>query len=91
MRGNLKNKVDALFIDREECMGMRRSFPFNNTIKYLLDHLFRLNQKVLNVELRNKITEFFRCTNERAYLDFNEVYYFFFLHIPLEMIEYNQY
>lgn len=31
---NLKNKVDALFIDREKCMGIRRSFPVNNTIKY---------------------------------------------------------
>ena len=31
---DLKNKVDALFIDREKCMGMRRSFPVNNLIKY---------------------------------------------------------
>lgn len=30
----LKAKVDALFIDREKCMGLRRSFPVNNTIKY---------------------------------------------------------
>lgn len=30
----LKNKVDALFIDREKCMGLRRAFPVNNTIKY---------------------------------------------------------
>lgn len=34
LEGNLKNKVDALFIDREKCMGVRRSFPVNNTIKY---------------------------------------------------------
>jgi tektin-3 len=34
LEGNLKNKVDALFIDREKCMGLRRSFPVNNTIKY---------------------------------------------------------
>lgn len=34
LEGNLKNKVDALFIDREKCMGIRRSFPVNNTIKY---------------------------------------------------------
>jgi tektin-3 len=31
---NLKNKVDALFIDREKCLGIRRSFPVNSTIKY---------------------------------------------------------
>lgn len=30
----LKYKVDALFIDREKCMGLRRSFPVNNNIKY---------------------------------------------------------
>lgn len=30
----LKNKVNALFIDREKCMGLRRSFPVNNLIKY---------------------------------------------------------
>lgn len=34
LEGNLKHKVDALFIDREKCMGIRRSFPVNNTIKY---------------------------------------------------------
>uniref|UniRef100_A0A336M057 Tektin n=1 Tax=Culicoides sonorensis TaxID=179676 RepID=A0A336M057_CULSO len=30
----LKYKTDALFIDREKCMGLRRSFPVNNIIKY---------------------------------------------------------
>ncbi|XP_022901366.1 tektin-3-like [Onthophagus taurus] len=30
----LHNKVSALFIDREKCMGMRRSFPITATIKY---------------------------------------------------------
>ena len=30
----LKNKVDALFIDREKCMGLRRSFPITKLIKY---------------------------------------------------------
>lgn len=30
----LKHKTDALFIDREKCMGLRRSFPVNNIIKY---------------------------------------------------------
>lgn len=34
LESNLKQKVDALFIDREKCMGLRRSFPVNNTIKY---------------------------------------------------------
>ncbi|XP_001851055.2 tektin-3 isoform X1 [Culex quinquefasciatus] len=34
LENNLKQKVDALFIDREKCMGLRRSFPVNNTIKY---------------------------------------------------------
>lgn len=30
----LKYKTDALFIDREKCMGLRRAFPVNNIIKY---------------------------------------------------------
>lgn len=30
----LHNKVSSLFIDREKCMGMRRSFPITATIKY---------------------------------------------------------
>ncbi|XP_063698035.1 tektin-3-like [Culicoides brevitarsis] len=30
----LKHKTDALFIDREKCMGLRRSFPVNNIIQY---------------------------------------------------------
>lgn len=30
----LLNKVNSLFIDREKCMGMRRSFPITATIKY---------------------------------------------------------
>lgn len=31
---NLKSKVDALFIDREKCMGMRRSYPVASVIKF---------------------------------------------------------
>lgn len=31
---DLKKKVDALFIDREKCMGLRRSFPVSSIIKY---------------------------------------------------------
>lgn len=31
---NLKKKVNALFIDREKCMGIRRCFPVDNLIKY---------------------------------------------------------
>lgn len=31
---DLTNKVKALFIDREKCMGIRRSFPVNTMIKY---------------------------------------------------------
>lgn len=30
----LQIKVNSLFIDREKCLGMRRSFPINATIKY---------------------------------------------------------
>lgn len=30
----LQSKVNALFIDREKCMGLRRSFPITATIKY---------------------------------------------------------
>ncbi|XP_017889436.1 tektin-3-like [Ceratina calcarata] len=31
---DLKSKVDALFIDREKCMGMRRSYPVASVIKF---------------------------------------------------------
>lgn len=31
---NLKKKVNALFIDREKCMGIRRCFPVDSFIKY---------------------------------------------------------
>lgn len=31
---DLHNKCNSLFIDREKCMGMRRSFPITATIKY---------------------------------------------------------
>lgn len=31
---DLRNKVNALFIDREKCMSLRRSFPVSNLIKY---------------------------------------------------------
>ena len=37
-RSNLESelhiKVNSLFIDREKCLGMRRSFPLSSTIKY---------------------------------------------------------
>lgn len=37
-RSNLEQdlhiKVNSLFIDREKCLGMRRSFPISATIKY---------------------------------------------------------
>lgn len=31
---DLKSKVDSLFIDREKCMGMRRSYPITSVIKF---------------------------------------------------------
>jgi len=31
---DLQIKMNSLFIDREKCMGMRRSFPISATIKY---------------------------------------------------------
>ena len=31
---DLQIKMNSLFIDREKCMGMRRSFPICATIKY---------------------------------------------------------
>lgn len=34
LEADLRNKVNALFIDREKCMGLRRSFPVDNLIKY---------------------------------------------------------
>ncbi|XP_023014819.1 tektin-3 [Leptinotarsa decemlineata] len=34
LESDLHNKVNALFIDREKCMGLRRSFPITATIKY---------------------------------------------------------
>ncbi|TMW39943.1 hypothetical protein DOY81_014976 [Sarcophaga bullata] len=34
LEADLRNKVNALFIDREKCMGLRRSFPVNNLIQY---------------------------------------------------------
>ena len=34
LESDLKNKVNSLFIDREKCMGIRRSFPVNSLIKY---------------------------------------------------------
>uniref|UniRef100_A0A1I8NN07 Tektin n=2 Tax=Stomoxys calcitrans TaxID=35570 RepID=A0A1I8NN07_STOCA len=34
LESDLRNKVNALFIDREKCMGLRRAFPVNNMIKY---------------------------------------------------------
>ncbi|XP_037934914.1 tektin-3-like [Teleopsis dalmanni] len=34
LESDLKRKVNALFIDREKCMGLRRSFPVDTLIKY---------------------------------------------------------
>ncbi|XP_015439419.1 PREDICTED: tektin-3-like [Dufourea novaeangliae] len=34
LESDLKSKVDALFIDREKCMGMRRSYPIASVIKF---------------------------------------------------------
>ncbi|KAJ8974176.1 hypothetical protein NQ317_004853 [Molorchus minor] len=34
LESDLHSKVNSLFIDREKCMGMRRSFPITSTIKY---------------------------------------------------------
>ena len=34
LESDLKAKVDALFVDREKCMGMRRSYPITSTVKY---------------------------------------------------------
>lgn len=34
LESELHNKVNSLFIDREKCMGMRRSFPITATVKY---------------------------------------------------------
>lgn len=34
LESNLKRKVNALFIDREKCMGIRRCFPVDSLIKY---------------------------------------------------------
>lgn len=34
LESNLKKKVNALYIDREKCMSVRRSFPVDTLIKY---------------------------------------------------------
>lgn len=34
LESDLQNKVNSLFIDREKCMGLRRSYPITATIKY---------------------------------------------------------
>ncbi|KAL6262599.1 hypothetical protein P5V15_005393 [Pogonomyrmex californicus] len=34
LESDLKSKIDALFIDREKCMGLRRSCPILSIIKY---------------------------------------------------------
>ncbi|XP_011699482.1 PREDICTED: tektin-3-like [Wasmannia auropunctata] len=34
LESDLKSKMDALFIDREKCMGLRRSCPILSTVKY---------------------------------------------------------
>ncbi|KAJ3664027.1 hypothetical protein Zmor_008233 [Zophobas morio] len=34
LESDLHTKVNSLFLDREKCMGMRRSFPITATIKY---------------------------------------------------------
>ncbi|XP_012537613.1 tektin-3 [Monomorium pharaonis] len=34
LESDLKSKTDALFIDRDKCMGLRRSCPISSTVKY---------------------------------------------------------
>lgn len=34
LEADLKRKVNALFIDREKCMGVRRCFPVESLMKY---------------------------------------------------------
>jgi len=34
LEAELAVKMNSLFIDREKCMGMRRSYPITNTVKY---------------------------------------------------------
>lgn len=34
LESDLKRKVNALFIDREKCMGIRRCFPVDTLMKY---------------------------------------------------------
>lgn len=34
LEADLKRKVNALFIDREKCMGIRRCFPVESLMKY---------------------------------------------------------
>lgn len=34
LESNLKKKVNALYIDREKCMGIRRTFPVDTMIKF---------------------------------------------------------
>lgn len=33
LEDDLKSKMDALFIDRDKCMSLRRSYPMNSTFK----------------------------------------------------------
>jgi len=32
LESDLKSKIDSLFIDREKCMGLRRSYPILSTV-----------------------------------------------------------
>lgn len=34
LEADMKRKVNALFIDREKCMGIRRCFPVDSLMKY---------------------------------------------------------
>ncbi|XP_037920428.1 tektin-3-like isoform X1 [Hermetia illucens] len=34
LEADMKRKINALFLDREKCMGIRRTFPASNIIKY---------------------------------------------------------
>ncbi|RLU25973.1 hypothetical protein DMN91_002136 [Ooceraea biroi] len=34
LESDLKSKIDALFIDREKCMGLRRSYPISSNVKF---------------------------------------------------------
>lgn len=34
LESDLKSKMDSLFIDREKCVGLRRSYPISSNVKF---------------------------------------------------------